>query len=69
MKCHERLSDVSSVCIRPYRILEDNIEEYLDKLDEGKSLNGRQRVYDCFADIPVLQTFCVVIQISDTNRK
>ena len=65
MKRHENLGGVSAACIRPYRILDDNTEEYLDNLDEGKSLNGRQRIYDCFADIPVLQRYCVVIQISD----
>ena len=60
---HVELRDVPTACIWPYRILEDNIEEYLVKTDEGKPLNGRQTVSDCFADIPVIQTYCVVIQL------
>ncbi|KAF9222785.1 hypothetical protein BS17DRAFT_782582 [Gyrodon lividus] len=66
-KRHVELGNVPTAWIRPYMILEDNIEEYLGKLDAGKSLDKRQTIADCFADIPVLQTYCVVIQISDTN--
>ena len=68
-KSHAELRDVPATCIRLYRILEDNIEEYLDKIDEGKRLNGRQKISDCFADVPVLQTYCVVIEVVQTDRK
>jgi len=68
-KRHAQLRDVPAACIQVYRILEDNIEEYLDKMNEGKRLNGRQKISDCFADLPVLQTYCVVIEIVQTDRK
>jgi len=68
-KCHAELRDVPAACIRLYRILEDNIEEYLDKINEGKRLNSRQKISDCFADVPVLQAYCVVIEIVQTDRK
>ena len=68
-KRHVELRDVPAACIRLYKILEDNIEEYLDKMDESKPLIGRQIVSNCFADVPVLQTYCVVVEIVQTDRK
>ncbi|KAI5995839.1 hypothetical protein F5J12DRAFT_855433 [Pisolithus orientalis] len=61
---HSNLSDLPSACLKLFRISEDDVQESLDQMDGGTALTGRQKIFECFADSPVLENYCVVVQLS-----
>lgn len=70
-KEHSVLHDVAIERIRLYRVSggDQELQECLDKIDEGTFLQGNYCLYDRSLGIPVLGPYQVIVQVSKVGSK